>query len=370
MARSRANYQFEDDQDTGSEIELSSEDTGTLKADDLDDDKKTTLEDATDAELFDDLPNSPFKSEPKKGERAPEGDDVDEDDEDEDLDADEDDRAEDDPEDEPEERDEEDEDEDLQSAPKSWRKRLLRQERLLTELRDETRALSERNRSLEKATKARESDTEFETRKTGFQTKIEAARAALAKGHEEGANGVEIARLTEELADAKGDLRAAQMLHEQTKKANEEAAPVDRQPRLAKQWMRKHTRFQTDPEFNALAITVDRQIKAAGFDPETEEYYRELDKRFPEEYRTSGRRSEREDRDEPRRRKAPTQDMSRNTGGARNQRKASPDGFTRRGNTIIVSARQKANMRKFGLDPDNKNDLKGYVRDNLSKAKR
>ena len=117
-------------------------------------------------------------------------------------------------------------------------------------------------------------------------------------------------------------------------------------------------------------------VAAAGFDPETDEYYKELDrrikKRYPEEYKMERRQRDEDTDDEteegetsPARRRHPSQQLRR--GNDRGTKDVG--GFKVRGTKVTLSPRQKANMRNFQMDPSNPDDVKEYVISNMPRKK-
>lgn len=271
--------------------------------------------------------------------------------------------------DEDEEEDEEDDKDSDEDEPRSkgghsnFRKRLLRFERSLEEVRDENKELVERNRALEGRIAKRETDEELTKKKSEAEDKLKRIRKELAEAKESGSTAREI-ELTEEMADVKADLKTAERRAEDAKEVDKQAAPVTRQPRLARAWMRKHGRFNSDPAFKAFVQATDKTIAAEGFDMEDESYYSELDKRvakrFPEEFPNLKRKQE----DGPRRRHpARGSDPDESQGGAPREQ----GGFRRTRKGFQMSESQLKNMRRFGMDPDNEADRKAYVLNNVSK---
>lgn len=257
---------------------------------------------------------------------------------------------------------EEDEDEvDLSKTP--FRKRLARIERTVNELKEDNRELSARNKALEQSTNQRKVLAEFETKKTEATTKLEAARTELERLLEDGTDTKAIREATEALSDVKADLREITRDAERAAKV-EEAAPA---PKLAikkaERWKRAHPKFEKDRAFAGFTREIDKTLQEEGYDPNDEDFWTELDNRvkvrFPEEYR--GKQGEQV------RRKPPTRDTGHADRGAGQPRRRPGESFQRRGNKVIVTAAQKANMRRFGMDPDNADDLKTYIRENTGK---
>lgn len=338
-----------DDQDeAGREVDLAEAD----KQDRYDGDDKNLKDKDTGETAFDDLRP---RLKPAKNDQE----DDDEESDGEDADADE------------EEEVDEDEDTDEEPSKKkrgndAWRRRLLRAERLIEEVRDENRDLTQRNEALETKFTKRETTEKLAEKKQEAERKLVDVRAKL-KAAKEAGNTDDEMRLTEEMAEIKADLKAQEIMAENAKQADETAPAVKRQPRLARQWLRKHQRYHTDQAFQSFVKVIDRQVAAEGYDANSDEYWEELDSRvkgrFPEEY---GKVKRRNNDDTPQRRRHPARGSEGDdspSGGKRRDR----DGFVRRGSKVVLTPRQLKNMSRFGLDPDSDEDRKAYVRENMSR---
>jgi hypothetical protein len=293
--------------------------------------KDESNEDA--ADLFDDLHPS---DDPPAKKKADESDEEEETDEEESNESDED-------------------DEDEPRGSDKWRKRLARERRLKDEEREENEELRARLEAIERTVKKQASQEEFAKVKAEYDTKLADLKAQLKAALEEGNTDKQI-ELNEKITDLKTDLKVKEIEAQNAEKALTSAPVVHRGERLAKQWLRKHPRYGTDPEFQALVKAIDKKVASEGFDQATPEYYEELDrrvkKRFPEEYK----------REAPKKRRHPTQGGSDDSANARPRNDS--NGFERRGNRVKLSPAQVQNMRRFGLDPDKPEDVKAYVVNN------
>jgi hypothetical protein len=250
---------------------------------------------------------------------------------------------------------EEDEEGASRSRPRNkFEKRLDRERRLREEQAEEIKALRERLEKQESAQKARADDTAFAAEKAALDGKILKIREELEAAVEGGETKDQL-RLSEELSDLKHELRTKEADH---KRAKESAPPPAEDNTIVvtkvRQWMRKHPRFNRDQEFAALVRATDKSVAAAGFDPETDEFYAELDKRlrkrYPEEYPKAGKRP------------SPPSANPRTEGAGPSKR--TTEEFKSRNGRVTLSARQVANMRKFQLDPTNPADVREYVNQN------
>jgi hypothetical protein len=105
-----------------------------------------------------------------------------------------------------------------------------------------------------------------------------------------------------------------------------------------------------------LANRLDREVYKDGFDPNSQEYFDELDKRIkakmPELYEDFSSA----DDDEPPKRKRPTRSPVAPVGGEENRQRSS------RGSKVELGESDFANMRRFGLDTNDPEVIKEYAR--------
>jgi hypothetical protein len=276
---------------------------------------------------------------------------------DEDKDTDEDDDQDDDEEDKPVRRQQASR-QPSQSPRDKFLKRLKRAERQIAEVRDENASLAESNQRQAAELQKIKVGGDVEKVKKESEAKLEGIRAKLKVAVEAGDSDAQV-RLTEELADVKAEVKKAEALAEASKGTDTTA--VERYQRLAAQWKRKHQRFTTDKVFAAFAAAVDRDLAAEGLNRNSDGYFKELDKRIKERY------PEEYGRTMPRRLKHPSSGPDADEGTNRRpiQRRGDKDGnFSKRGKAFVLSAANIRTMRAVGLDPDDKEDQKTFVREN------
>jgi len=256
-----------------------------------------------------------------------------------------------------------------------WKRRLAREKRLREEEQENNRELRDRLEKIEKTVKAG-ADTETFTRESAeLESKIKATNAEIAQAIEDGDSAKQV-ELNDKLLDLKVELKAKkvnfQRAQDEAKTVAESRSSDNIVVRKVKQWVRKHPRYNRDVEFASFVKGVDKAVAQAGFDPESDEFYRELDRRikrrFPEEYKM-GRKDkdvdaedETEEEERPRR-KHPSANLRR--GGDKPTKDAG--GFNIKGGKVRLTPRQMSNMRNFQLDPSNPDDVREYVINNMKK---
>lgn len=343
-----SDFDLDDDEESGVEIDLAIKPSRKFAGTD------DQLKDAETGEaVFDDI--TPALRKVKAEE-------VDEEQEDEDLDE----EADDEDEDEPRPRVVVQEDEEGDGKPrrnKGWQARVERERRLKDEAREEVSELRARLDRIEQGQQLEALERKHNSFVSKTEGEINAVTGKLKQAMEDGDTDQQI-KLNKQLNDLQIELRAQTIVFEGKKTAAETAAKAAPQvsgdaivTRKVNAWKRKHGRYNTDKSFQGFVKGVDAELCAEGFDPETDEFYEELDKRvgkrYPEEYRGQAK---------PRpRRQAPSQTLERNTAPTRPTQAGS---FKRVGTKVTLTPRQARNMRQFGLDPENANDVRDYVREN------
>lgn len=256
-----------------------------------------------------------------------------------------------------------------QGKKDAFSKRMARADRLLEEQRAETAELRDRLNKQESDNKAAADEQKYDLEKSKLETKLVEAREKLTKAIEGGDTAAQV-DASEDMADVKGELKvlaakhvAAKINLEQTKAQRASGNGIVKIK--SEQWIRRHGRFTTDKEFAATARSVDSQVAAAGFNPETDEYYKEMDKRMAKFYPKEFKLAVKTNQDPPRRTKPPVNSNRREEGGVnKTPKKMGP--FAVRNGKVILTARNIATMQSFGLDPKNANDVRDFVEQNRS----
>jgi hypothetical protein len=345
------------------------------------DDRETTgtdanpIDAATGEPLFDDLSPRFTRQLDAAADKArgkpstPKPKDLDEDDLDDDLDREE---ELDEDEDEDEDRqgrddslaDEEDEDEDADEPrpgrkPTAIEKRIARADRLLEESRAQIIELQRREAQREAQDKLAASEGQFNAFKAETEQKLSDLRRRKVQAMENGETEA-AATLDEEIIDLRSELRTREREHDRAKKELEELAK--RRPVSAitatkvAQWKRRNPRFESDPEFKAVVIALDQELARGGSNPESDDHYKELDRRLKKLYPEHATRTKV--------RRHPSQQIEREAAPATRRRTAA----TVKGGKLTLPKskldRIKANMARFGLDSSDPKALRDYILNN------
>lgn len=125
---------------------------------------------------------------------------------------------------------------------------------------------------------------------------VNLAKDALQRAYESG-DPKAIAEAQEQLIDAKGKLREYQNFKPtplqdsdyvvQAQQRTQQAPRVERDDK-AETWRERNSWFGSDEEMTSLALGTHEKLVRSGYDPRSDEYYREIDKtmrkRFPEHF--------------------------------------------------------------------------------------
>lgn len=240
--------------------------------------------------------------------------------------------------------------------------RLARQERITNEVRSENRQLAESNRQLVTQVQKLKTDEDLEKKRAETEASVAVLKISIKAAKEAGDTDKEI-DLIEKLADVKGEMKRAEAMAEVSKGAAQAVSQApQRFQRLAEQWKRKHQRYNTDSNFAAVANALDTAIAKDGFDKNSDEYWRELDRRmkrlYPKEYGVKpGQRTPRHPASGPG--EEDEQPVGRRTVNGNEHT------FQKRGKAYVLTQRDMRIMRTVGLDPDDDTDRKTFVRENL-----
>jgi hypothetical protein len=126
----------------------------------------------------------------------------------------------------------------------------------------------------------------------------------------------------------------------------------------ALEWIDEHPAFNDDEEFNAAALGANAKLLKLGFDPETPEFYEELDKRlskrYPEYFDTSFEdvveykeddESDDSESDIPQTVAGASRTPSGSTSGAKAK------SGRKKKNTVILTESDQILCQKWGIDP-------------------
>lgn len=271
---------------------------------------------------------------------------------------------------EPDEDEDEEEDEDRVDSEeeepveeptlkRGWKARLEREQRLRRESEDNYKDLKAVVDDLRAKVEGKESETEYEQKQKALNDKIGTKQAELKAAMEAGETD-KVLQLQDELDDLKYERRSAKEKFDAAKEAREKRKTTASSIVLRKveQWKRRHQRYDKDPKFASAANVIDVQLAAEGLDPESDEYYKELDarlaKHFPDEYRGQRQRTQRQH---------PSQHQPREVEGRRQPRRSGNFEIGKNGQ-VKLSKFDVQTMRDFGLDPTDKNDVREYINQN------
>lgn len=265
--------------------------------------------------------------------------------------------------------DEGDEDEGDPKFSKKFRDRLSREQRAKKKAQDEARQIREQNARLEARLKKLES-SHSERELSEIERNIGEIEKQLEDAIEKGETKTQL-QLTRKMTDLQAELKvsrkAAELMgddDDQGPKQSGKPSGDSNQNPYADEWMDSHSDWYGMKGFERqtrLVNRLDKEIFKDGYDPQTEEYFEELDRRLKEKAPEVFDEIEEDDD------KALTPSGKRNrdkppvapTGSGEDRTSGRASGL---GSKVTLDDNDFKVMRTFGLDPNDPETLKEFAR--------
>lgn len=266
------------------------------------------------------------------------------------------------------EDDEQDEDEEEAEAPaeeeepeeESYsdkvKKRIGREKKRSDRLQNQLSETEARLARLEARWEAEADDKKLTETQAQAQTKLEQLRATKREAIENGDTD-KLMEIDDQIFDVRADLRnaetkakeARQRLDE-TKRTGEVIDGIDlgKLPKEALAWIDNHPQFRTDGKFRRAVLAVDNYLAAKGLNHQTKEYWEKLEREVAEDFPKYFKRK-------PEIRRKPTTTTTGSKGASVSERSERARGKVR------ITADDKRNMERFGLDPKNRDHLREFA---------
>lgn len=265
------------------------------------------------------------------------------------------------------EDDEQDEDEEEAEAPaeeedetESYsdkvKKRIGREKKRSDRLQNQLSETEARLARLEARWEAEADDKKLTETQAQAQTKLEQLRATKREAIENGDTD-KLMEIDDQIFDVRADLRnaetkakeARQRLDE-TKRTGEVIDGIDlgKLPKEARAWIDNHPQFRTDDKFRRAVLAVDNYLAAKGLNHQTKEYWEKLEREVAEDFPKYFKRK-------PEIRRKPTTTTTGSKGASVSERSERARGKVR------ITADDKRNMERFGLDPKNRDHLREFA---------
>ena len=170
------------------------------------------------------------------------------------------------------------------------------------ELEKHNQALIQKNEELNTNLRTKDKEvntlgkTSLDASQKQLTDKIELARAVYTEAFEEGDKD-RVLKAQEMLNDAQIDLKAVTAAQSNYKEIEEEVVPQQARPQpqrpqrtdpRAEKWAADNDWFGTDNVMTAAALAIDAELKGEGYDPEDQDFYKEINKRvksaFPHKF--------------------------------------------------------------------------------------
>jgi hypothetical protein len=251
--------------------------------------------------------------------------------------------------------DDEEEDDQPPSSRNAFQKRLDRERRAKLKARREAADANRRAEEIERRL-AEQSRTLSEQERKAIDDGIATAKRELKEAFENGDTDKQV-ELTERLSE----LNARKLVADRQKESSPPESGQNKSgvPDLARKWMSKNGDWFRQPGFERYTLAanrIDAQLYEEGYDVNSRDYYRELDKRlgakFPDLF-DDEKPGKRDGRSRSRDRRSTVASVD----GASNDR-ASRRALTGK---VELNSEDFAVMRAFGLDPNDPAHLKEFA---------
>lgn len=287
--------------------------------------------------------------------------DEDEDDEDEEPDHDEDTGLDDEEQDEdegeePEVEDSDDEEDEEDSYSEKVKKRIRREKKRSDRLQNQLSETETRLARLESRWEAEADEKKLSETREQIDGKLVDLRAKKKEAIEEGDTD-KVLELDEQIFDLRADLRSAESKAKEARQRLEEnrgngevidGIDLGKLPKQARDWINDHPQFRTDDKFRRAVLAADNYLTSKGLNHQTEAYWRKLEKEVAEDFPKYFKRK-------PEIRRKPTTATAGSKGANQSERMSRARGKVR------ITADDKRNMERFGLDPKNRDHLREFA---------
>ena len=284
-------------------------------------------------------------------------------DDDDDLDEDEEDDEEDDDDERPDPLADPLDDDGDEPYSKRVRKRIARERRLKSNALARSQQLEHENAELRRRLETRDDRNDDQVK--DLENKVGDLKTRLEKAIEDG-NTKQQLDLEDQLYDARADLREAKSQTERASPQRQDGGDGQRQPERANphrdRFLYKHSRWWGDRSRKAVKLQrrvmmIDAEVAEDGYDPNTREYWDEVERRMAREYpKQFGNTKTRQKRRRGNRPSTPSVAQSRVPRGGRGG-----------GKQVRITAEDRENMQRFGLDPANAQHVKEYAANKTDK---
>lgn len=243
-------------------------------------------------------------------------------------------------------------------------KRLSRAERIANEAVAESRALRARLAETEKKQAIEAGELKYNSDKAVAQSKVASIKGQLAEAVEAG-DSPKQAELMGDLADASADLKIVERVYTEAKLALAQRKDEARESPIAatkvEKWKRMHRRFGTDKKFTSIAKAYEQEAFNEGLTPDTQEFFDHIDKNMARHYpKEFGKKVP----VKIKQRQAPSVQLSRETDTRQTRQTKDPTRVVVKNGKARLTVRHQEIMREFGLDPENKDDVAEFARNN------
>lgn len=254
------------------------------------------------------------------------------------------------------EPDEEEEDDD-ESYSTRVKKRIAREKRRSDRLQAQLSENEARLARLEARWEAEADEKKLEETRGDIQSKLEKLRAEKREALEEGETD-KLLEIDEQIFDLRADLRNAETKAKEARQRLEESKrngevidgiDLGKLPKQARDWINDHPEFRTDEKFRRAVLAADHYLSAKGLNHQTKEYWQRLEREVAEDFPKYFKKGKATTR------RKPVSPTAGTKGTAQSEKTLRARG------KVKITAEDKANMVRFGFDPNNRDHLREWA---------
>jgi hypothetical protein len=250
----------------------------------------------------------------------------------------------------------EEEDDDTDSYSDRVKKRIRREKKRSDRLQNQLSETEARLARLESRWEAEADEKKLSETREKIEQSLTDLRAQKREALEEGDTD-KLLEIDEKIFDLRADLRNAETKAtearqrlEENRRSGEVIDGIDlgKLPKQARDWINEHPQFRTDEKFRRAVLAADNYLTAKGLNHQSKDYWQKLEREVAEDFPRYFKKKA-----TVRRKPASVTAGSKGTSMSEKASKA-------RGK-VRITAEDKRNMERFGLDPNNRDHLREFA---------
>jgi len=239
------------------------------------------------------------------------------------------------------------------------KKRILREKKRADRLQTQLSENESRLARLEQRWEAEADEKKLTEKRQSAEEQLTKLRSEKKAALEEGDTDKQI-EVDEKILDLKAELRVAESEAREARRRLDESKATGevidgidlaKLPPKAREWIDAHPQFRTDAKFRRAVLAADNYLVARGLNHQQAEYWKKLESEVSEDF--------------PRYFRKETKITRKPTSSTAGSKGAGPESAQRKGK-IRITADDKRNMIRFGMDPNNRDHLREFAQAKLT----